>query len=65
LYNYEIRILNGGKTKSVIEVVHLNDHAAIRAGKKFAEGNLFEVWRGLDCVYGSDTAMRETRSRTG
>lgn len=49
---YEIRILRADrKTDTIIEVVHLNDHAAIRAAKKFAEARPFEVWRGLDCIY--------------
>jgi hypothetical protein len=51
---YEIRILRTDRsTNVVIEVMHLSDHAAIRAAKKFAEGQPFEVWRGLDCVYGA------------
>jgi hypothetical protein len=51
--DYEIRILNEGRTQAVIEVTHLSDHAAIRAAQKYAGGKSFEVWRGLDCVYGA------------
>ena len=51
--DYEIRILAEGHTQTVIEAIHLNDHAAIRAAQKFAAGKSFEVWRGLDCIYGA------------
>jgi hypothetical protein len=49
---YEIRILCANRNADAfMEVIHLNDHAAIRAAKKFAGGSPFEVWRGLDCIY--------------
>jgi hypothetical protein len=54
---YEIRVLTNGRTSAVYEVVHLSDHAAIRAAKSFAGGLPFEVWRGLDCIYGGVTRM--------
>jgi hypothetical protein len=50
---YEIRVLRRDKsTATVIEVMHLNDHAAIRAAARTAGTQPFEVWRGLDCIYG-------------
>jgi hypothetical protein len=53
MHEYEIRILHADRTTdTVIEVAHLNDNAAIRAAKKLAEARPFEVWRGLDCIYG-------------
>jgi hypothetical protein len=39
--DYEIRILSEGRTQTVIEAIHLNDHAAIRAAQKFAGGKSF------------------------
>jgi len=49
---YEIRILCANRnTDTLIKVMHLNDHAAIRAAKKFAGGSPFEVRRGMDCIY--------------
>ena len=48
---YEIRVLSSGRSQTIIEVMHLNDHAAIRAAMKMAHGKAFEVWRGLDCIY--------------
>jgi hypothetical protein len=55
MHEYEIRILRADKsTATVIEVMHLNDNAAIRSARVTANGNPFEVWRGLDCVYGRD-----------
>jgi hypothetical protein len=49
---YEIRILPHGRGPTIIESMHLNDHAAVRAAQKTAAGNPFEVWRVLDCIYG-------------
>ena len=50
---YEIRILRADKsTDTIIEMVHLTDHAAVRAARKLAEARPFEVWRDLDCIYG-------------
>ena len=46
MHTYEIRILSQGRTKMVIEAIHLSDYAAIRAGEKLAAGRMFEVWRG-------------------
>jgi hypothetical protein len=49
---YEIRILRADRTTdTVMEVMHLNDHAAVRAARKLAEARPFEVWSGLDCIY--------------
>jgi len=48
---YEIRVFSHGRSQTVIEVMHLNDHAAIRAAKKMAGDRPFEVWRDLDCIY--------------
>ncbi len=50
MQEYDIRVLSHGN-EAVIEVMHLSDHAAIRAAKKLAGGKPFEVWRGLDCIY--------------
>ena len=51
---YEIRVLRpDGKTSFAIKAMHLNDNAAVRAGRKMAEGSTFEVWRDLNCVYGT------------
>jgi hypothetical protein len=56
MHEYEIRILRADKTTAIVmEVVHLNDNAAIRTAKNIAEARPFEVWRGLDCIYGRAT----------
>ena len=53
MQQYEIRILRADRTTdTVIEVMHLNNNAAIRQAKKIAEARPFEVWRDLDCIYG-------------
>lgn len=56
---YEIRFLRADHSPATImEVMHLNDNAAIRAAKKMAEAKPFEVWRGLDCIYGRHPTER-------
>lgn len=53
MQNYEIRILRDDfRTDIIMQMTHLNDNAAIRAARKFAEARPFEVWRGMDCIYG-------------
>jgi hypothetical protein len=62
MHEYEIRILRADRTTDVlIEVIHLNDNAAIRAAKKMAEARPFEVWRDLDCIYGGQPSERPLR----
>jgi len=63
LYEYEISIWSDCQARPVLKVIHLNDYAAVRAGRKYADGKPFEVWRGPQCVYG-DT-LREIRAPTG
>ncbi len=53
MQEYEIRIFRADNTtEAILEMQHLNDHAAIRAAQKIAEARPFEVWRDLDCIYG-------------
>lgn len=56
MHEYEIRILRTDRsTDTMIEGTHLDDHAAIRAARKFAEARPFEVWQDLDCIYSRRT----------
>ena len=50
---YEIRIVKKQNRSPVIYACsQVNDHAAIRRARSLTEeGDLVEVWRGLDCVY--------------
>ena len=50
---YEIRIVKKrGKGPVIYACSHVSDHAAIRRAQSLIEdGDLVEVWRGLDCVY--------------
>jgi hypothetical protein len=50
---YEIRIVKKQKVSPVIYACsQASDHAAIRRARSLVEeGDLVEVWRGLDCVY--------------
>jgi hypothetical protein len=53
MHEYEIRVLrDDGSDALVLEVLHLNDNAAVRQAGKIADGRSFEVWRGLNCIYG-------------
>ena len=54
---YEIRILrDDGSTALIAAGTHLNDNAAIRSARKLARAHKFEVWRGMDCIYGTEGA---------
>ena len=58
---YEIRIVKKeGKAPVIYACSHVSDHAAIRRAQSLVEeGDLVEVWRGIDCVY-----SRGQRART-
>ena len=54
---YEIRVVeDDGKTALIASEIQLSDKAAIRSGKEMSAGRKFEVWRGMDCIYGLDPA---------
>ena len=54
MHDYEIRILNpDGSTAIITAEIHLTDASAIRAGHALADGLHFEVWRGMDRIYGT------------
>jgi hypothetical protein len=59
---YEIRVLSAGHTITVIEEFHFSDHSAVRSAKKFAGNQPFELWRGLDRVYGTPNAGRDPKA---
>ena len=50
---YEIRIVKKeGKGPVIYACSLVSDHAAIRRAESLiGDGDLVEVWRGLDCVY--------------
>jgi hypothetical protein len=52
MHEYEIRLLSFGQASIIVEEVHLNHAAAIRAARKMSHGRPFEVWRGLECISG-------------
>ena len=55
---YEIHVLKDDRysAAAIHERILLDDEAAISQGRKLAGGAPFEVWRGLDCVYGLASA---------
>jgi hypothetical protein len=63
MLEYEIRVLSEeARTSLIIEVIHSSDYAAVCAARKFAGHRPFEVWRGLDRVFGP-TYLRLVSSR--
>lgn len=61
---YEIRIVKKQAKAPMIYACSLvSDHAAIRRAQSLIEdGDLVEVWRGLDCVYSRGGASLGTAS---
>lgn len=54
MHDYEIRILNPDGSAAIIAAeIYLCDSSAVRAAHAMADGLAFEVWRGMDCIYGS------------
>jgi hypothetical protein len=60
MQGYEIRIVSQENHHTVIEVMHLNDNAAVRSARKMAGGSPFEVWRDLDCIYDGTAAKADS-----
>ena len=65
---YEFRILrDDGSAALIVAAIHSNDNAAIRSARELARAHKFEVWRGMDCIYGTDGAtiinLRTTQLR--
>jgi hypothetical protein len=56
MQTYEIRVLKDhSRSTAIIAQRYISDHAALRAAQHFAQGHRFEVWRGIDCIYGAYT----------
>jgi hypothetical protein len=54
MQTYEIRVLNDDlSTRAIVAQQYLNDGAAIRSARQFADPHDCEVWRGLNCIYHS------------
>lgn len=53
MHEYEIRILQANGSPAILTCeIQFSDFAAIRSARKMADGRLFEVWRGLECITG-------------
>jgi hypothetical protein len=60
MHDYEIRILSpDGSTALIAAEIHLCDSSAIRSARGLADGLSFEVWRGMDCIYGAGLPAAE------
>ena len=59
---YEIRIVRREAKGPMIYACSLvSDHAAIRRAQSLTkDGDIVEVWRGLDCVYSRGVSSRRT-----
>jgi hypothetical protein len=52
MQDYEIRVIRKGTGATVYVIPQVSDFAAIRKAKLLSEeGDLVEVWRGLNCVF--------------
>ena len=52
MQTYEIRVLNDDlTTKVIVAQQYMNDGAAIRSARQYADPQDCEVWRGLTCVW--------------
>lgn len=57
MHDYEIRILSPDGFSAIITCeIHLCDSSAIRAAYAMADGLQFEVWRGMDRIYGPESS---------
>jgi len=54
---YEIRVLSGGQIILITSQLQVSDHAAINSALKIAADRPFEVWRGVDCIYGGSNTL--------
>jgi hypothetical protein len=53
MHEYEIRILQANGLPAILtSEIQFSDFAAIRSARKMADGRLFEVWKGLECITG-------------
>ena len=61
---YEIRIVKKqAKAPVIYACSHISDHAAIRRAQSLVEdGDVVEVWRGLECVYSRGMPPRRIAS---
>lgn len=58
---YVIRVLDDdGKTSLIASEVRLNDSMAIHSAQEISGRYKFEVWRGMECVYGAEQASSPT-----
>ena len=54
---YEIRIFrDDGGTSLILAAIQFDDNTAIQAARNLARTHKFEVWRGMDCIYGAGGA---------
>jgi hypothetical protein len=63
---YEIRLLNDDRysVAKIHERMLMDDESAISAAARLADGAPFEVWRGLDCIYGLASPRPMSRRAT-
>jgi hypothetical protein len=57
---YETRILQGNGQPIILSEVQPDDAAAISSARKAAHGRTFEVWRGLDRIFGPEPISAES-----
>ena len=59
--HYEIRVFNKlGRTSLIFHQIHQDDRSAIQAAKQIAGEQGFDLWRGMDCIFASQTTSDRT-----
>jgi hypothetical protein len=61
MHEYETRILQSNGAPIILAEIHLNDAAAVSSARRAAQGRIFEVWRGLERIFGP-AGLAEDRS---
>jgi hypothetical protein len=56
---YETRILQTNGQPILMSEIQADDAAAISSARKAAHGRTFEVWRGLDRIFGPETVSAD------
>jgi hypothetical protein len=62
---YEIRTGSPFGPASITQGKFASAHAAVRMAERIAQGQPFEVWRGMECIYSATTLPIVRRLKNG
>jgi hypothetical protein len=53
MHQYEIRILSEDRMATIAtSAIYMDDADATRSARRIARRRRFEIWRGMNCIYG-------------